>query len=107
MPLPRSLSNYLGRKLFRFLLTVEGLGAFGLITLGVIAGKFGAARRVIHPLVFQETARAGLRLLPTFLFLAAPLGLLVIGQSVSWLTRVGDINYLGPIMVLVVVRELG
>jgi phospholipid/cholesterol/gamma-HCH transport system permease protein len=31
----------------------------------------------------------------------------VIGQSVSWLTRVGAINYLGTIMVLVVVRELG
>jgi len=107
MPLPRSLSNYLGRKLFRFLLTVQGLGAFGLITLGVIAGKFGAARRVIHPLVFRETARAGLRLLPMFLFMAAALGLLVIGQSVSWLTRVGAINYLGTIMVLVVVRELG
>jgi phospholipid/cholesterol/gamma-HCH transport system permease protein len=42
-----------------------------------------------------------------FLFLAAALGLVVIGQSVSWLTRVGAINYLGTIMVLVVVRELG
>jgi phospholipid/cholesterol/gamma-HCH transport system permease protein len=42
-----------------------------------------------------------------FLFIAAALGLLVIGQSVSWLTRVGAINYLGAIMVLVVVRELG
>src|SRR5206468_1175976 len=31
----------------------------------------------------------------------------VIGQTVSWLTRVGAINYLGTIMVVVVVRELG
>jgi phospholipid/cholesterol/gamma-HCH transport system permease protein len=42
-----------------------------------------------------------------FLFMAAALGLVVIGQSVSWLTRVGAINYLGSIMVIVVVRELG
>ena len=42
-----------------------------------------------------------------FLFLAAALGLLVIGQTVSWLTRFGAINYLGTIMVIVVVRELG
>src|SRR5438132_3948203 len=107
MPLPRSVANYLGRKIFRFLLTVQGLGAFGLITLGVMLRKFRAARHVIWPLVFQETSRAGLRLLPMFLFMSAALGLLVIGQTVSWLTRVGAINYLGSIMVIVVVRELG
>jgi phospholipid/cholesterol/gamma-HCH transport system permease protein len=107
MPLPRGFSHYLGRKLFRFLLTVQGLGAFGLITIGVMLTKFRAARSVVWPLVFRETSRAGLRLLPMFLFISVALGLLVIGQSVSWLTRVGAINYLGTIMVIVVVRELG
>src|SRR5215468_10458718 len=107
MPLPRGYTHYLGRKLFRFLLTIQGLGAFALITLGVMLRKFRAARHVIWPLVFQETSRAGLRLLPMFLFISVALGLVVIGQSVSWLTRVGAINYLGTIMVLVVVRELG
>src|SRR5947207_8368681 len=70
MPLPRSYTNYLGRKFFRFLLTIQGLGAFALITLGVLITKFRAPRRVIHPLMFFETSRAGLRLLPMFLFLA-------------------------------------
>ncbi len=107
MPLPRSFSNYIGRKLFRFLVTIQGLGAFALITLGVILKKFGVARHVVWPLVFQEISRAGLRLLPMFLFVSTALGLLVIGQTVSWLTRVGAINYLGTIMVIVVVRELG
>ncbi len=107
MPLPRQLSNYFGRKLFRFLLTIQGIGAFVLITLGVQLTKFRAARKVIWPLIYHETARAGLRLLPMFLFVSAALGLLVIGQSVAWLTRVGAIKYLGTIMVLVVVRELG
>ena len=107
MPLPSSYANYIGRKLFRFLLTIQGLGAFALITLGVIITKFTLARRIIHPLVLQQISRAGVRLLPMFLFLAAALGLVVIGQAVSWLTRVGAINYLGTIMVLVVVRELG
>jgi phospholipid/cholesterol/gamma-HCH transport system permease protein len=92
---------------FSFLLTIQGLGAFSLIVLGVILTKFRTARRVIHPLIFQETARAGLRLLPMFLYLSAALGLLVIGQTVSWLAPVGAINYLGSIMVIVVVRELG
>jgi phospholipid/cholesterol/gamma-HCH transport system permease protein len=107
MPLPRSFANYLGRKFFRFVLTIQGLGAFALITLGVLISKFRVARRVIHPLMFQEISRSGLRLLPMFLFLAAALGLVVIGQTVSGLARVGAIHYLGNIMVVVVVRELG
>jgi phospholipid/cholesterol/gamma-HCH transport system permease protein len=107
MPLPLPFANYLGRKLFRFLATVQGLGAFALITLGVMLRKFRTARHLIWPLIFQQTSRAGSRLLPMFLFLSAALGLVVIGQTVSWLTRVGAINYLGTIMVIVVVRELG
>jgi phospholipid/cholesterol/gamma-HCH transport system permease protein len=107
LPLPRSLTGYLGGGLFRFLLTMQGLGAFALITLGVMITRFGSAQQVIRPLLFKEAARAGLRLLPMFLFMSAALGLVVIGQTVSWLTRVGAIDFLGTIMVVVVVRELG
>ena len=107
LPLPRTLTGYVGRGLFRFLLTMQGLGAFALITLGVMITRFGDARQVIRPRMLQELSRAGLRLLPMFLFISAALGLLVIGQTVSWLTRVGAMNFLGTIMVVVVVRELG
>ena len=107
MPLPPSVTHSLGRKLFRLLLTIQGLGAFALITFGVILTKFRTARNVTWPVLLREISRAGLQLLPMFLFISAALGLLVIGQSVSWLTRVGAINYLGIIMVIVVVRELG
>src|SRR6266700_1616405 len=67
MPLPRSFANYICRKLFRFLLTIQGLGAFAIITIGVMLRKIRVARHVIWPLMFHETARAGLRLLPMFL----------------------------------------
>jgi len=107
MPLPQFFSNFLGRKLFRFLLTIHGLGAFALITVGVMIKKFGVARRVMKPLIYHEISRSGVQLLPMFLFLAAALGLLVIGQTVSWATRFGATKYLGTVMVLVVVRELG
>jgi phospholipid/cholesterol/gamma-HCH transport system permease protein len=107
LPLPRSLTQYLGRELFLFLVTLQGLGAFALITLGVMITKFAVARSLIYPRVLEEIARAGVKLLPMFLFVSAGLGLLVIGQTVSWLTRVGAIDYLGTIMVIVVVRELG
>ncbi|TAL03800.1 MAG: ABC transporter permease [Verrucomicrobia bacterium] len=107
LPSPLSFTQAVGRKLFFFLLTVQGLGAFSLITLGVLVRKFKVAHHVVWPLVRREIFRSGSRLLPMFLFMAVSLGLLVIGQTVSWLTRVGAINFIGSIMVIVVVRELG
>jgi phospholipid/cholesterol/gamma-HCH transport system permease protein len=106
-PLPRSYTNFLGRKLFLFLLTVQGLGAFALITLTVIFKKFRVAPNVMKPLIRHEISRAGIDLLPMFLFLAFALGFLVIGQTVSALAKFGATNYLGSTMVIVIVRELG
>lgn len=106
-PLPRSYSNYIGRKLFRFILTIQGVGAFALIAIGVIVTKLRVGRDITFPAIRHELARSGLQLLPMFLFMSAALGLVIIGQAVSWLTRFGANQFLGSIMVLVVVRELG
>ena len=65
------------------------------------------ASRVIHPLACEQVDRAGVRLLPMVSFLALALGLIVIGQTVALLSRMGATNYAGIIMVTVVVRELG
>ena len=81
--LPKSYTDLLGRKLFLFLLTVQGLGAFALITLGVMLKKNGVARNVMGPRIRQEIARAGVALMPMFMFVAFALGFLVIGQTVS------------------------
>jgi phospholipid/cholesterol/gamma-HCH transport system permease protein len=104
---PKSYTDRLGRKLFLSLLTIQGLGAFALITLGVIIDKFGVAGNVIHPRVKQEINRAGVALLPMFLFISLALGFLVVGQTVSALAKVGATDYLGSTMVIVIVRELG
>jgi len=106
-PLPRGYTDYLGRKLFLFLLTVQGLGAFALITLGVMLKKNRVARNVIKPLIRREIARSGIKLLPMFIFIALALGFLVIGQTVAVAARVGAIKYIGTVMVTVIVRELG
>jgi phospholipid/cholesterol/gamma-HCH transport system permease protein len=105
--LPESYIGFVGRKLMRFGRTTRGLVAFGLITLGVLISKLRVARAVIRPLVVVQIARTGLNLLPLVLFLAVALGLLVIGQTVSLLTSVGANQFLGTVMVTVVVRELG
>jgi len=106
-PVSASSANAIGRRLVALTLTVQGLVAFALITVGVLLTEFGTARAMIRSRVRHEIFRSGVRLLPMFLFLAAALGFLVIGQTVSWLTRVGAIDYLGTVMVVVVVRELG
>jgi phospholipid/cholesterol/gamma-HCH transport system permease protein len=106
-PLPKSYTDFLGRKMFLFLLTVQGLGAFALITLGVILRKYRVASNVVHPRIRQEIGRSGVALLPMFLFVALALGFLIVGQTVSALAKVGASEYLGSTMVIVVVRELG
>lgn len=106
--LPRFYSDVVGRQVFAFLLALHGVGAFALITLGVLLRNFRGPQTVIRPLVAREIHRAGVQLLPMFLFAAVALGFLVIGQTVAWLTRVEAANnFLGNIMVIVVVRELG
>ena len=105
--LPRFYLNLVGRAILRFTDTIHGLGAFALITLGVGIGKFGVARRVIVPLVIGQVHRAGVRLLPMITFVGLALGVVVIGQTVSLLSRVGAQEYLGTVMVTVIVRELG
>jgi len=105
--LPKSYTDLFGRKLFLALLTIQGLGAFALITLGVMLNKFNVARSVVQPRVRHEISRAGVALMPMFLFIALALGFLVVGQTVSALAKVGATNYLGSTMVIVIVRELG
>lgn len=103
----RAWLNYAGRQLLNLIDTVHGLGAFALITLGVVTTKFNRAASVIHPLVRHQVHVSGLRLLPVVSFIGVALGLVIIGQTVSLLTSVGAQEYVGPVMVTVVVRELG
>lgn len=106
-PLPRAYLNFVSRKVFAFTQTLYGLGAFALITLVVLLKKNRHASRVIHPLIRSQIERAGLRMLPMTSFLGFALGLVIIGQTVFLLSKVGFADFTGTIMVTVVVRELG
>jgi phospholipid/cholesterol/gamma-HCH transport system permease protein len=110
IPPPPSLpfASYIGQGLISFLTTTRGLVAFAMITLGVTVTKFGVARSVTFPAIYQEQARTGKRVLPMFLLLSAVLGFVVIGETITFLNKYGvGTTVLGPIMVAVVVRELG
>ena len=103
----RSYLNWIGRLILRVVRTIHGLGAFALITLGVTITKFWKASGVVHPLIVTQIYRSGVRLLPMISFLAFALGLVVIGQTVFQLNKVGAQSYAGMVMVSVIVRELG
>lgn len=103
----RGYLDFIGRILLRFLQTIHGLGAFALITMGVIVTKFGQASRVTQPLILSQIHRAGLKLLPMVTFLAIAIGFVVIGQTVVLLQKASAQTWAGTVMVSVIVRELG
>jgi phospholipid/cholesterol/gamma-HCH transport system permease protein len=97
----------LGRRVLRWVRTAQAPIAFALISLSVALRRPGAASRAIRPLIRSHIHRAGGRLLPMTTFLALALGLVIIGQTLALLTRVGIQSYAGVVMVSIVVRELG
>jgi phospholipid/cholesterol/gamma-HCH transport system permease protein len=96
-----------GHGVFLAFAATKRLAAFTLITLGVFVTKRRIATEVTFPAIRIELAGAGLSLLPGFLFMSAALGIAVVGQAISWMGTLGANSYLGTILVVVVVRELG
>jgi len=86
--------------------TSRRIGAFTLITLATLTTKSGASPRVIRPLVQREILRAGVRVLPIICFIGMALGVVIVGQTVLLLVKVGQTKLLGPLLVTVVIREL-
>jgi len=96
-----------GERMLRGVFVLRELVAFALISLGVMLTRFGTSRKLVHPLIFLQVRQAGLRLLPMTSFVGVALGLLIIGQMLALFTRVGAQQYIGTVMVSVLVRELG
>jgi phospholipid/cholesterol/gamma-HCH transport system permease protein len=106
-PPASTLAAVIGRRLLEALGDFRGLVAFALITLGVLLTKLQTASQMVHPLIRRQIVRSGTGLLPITLFLAATLGLVIIGQTVALLSKVGAQDLVGTVMVTAVVRELG
>jgi phospholipid/cholesterol/gamma-HCH transport system permease protein len=96
-----------GVRIVRTLDVLRELAAFAVITLGVTLTKFNVSKRVVRPLVFRQIWDAGVRLLPMISFIGAAFGLLIVGQTVALLQKFGAQQYIGTVMVTVIVRELG
>ncbi len=100
------MTGMIGLGLLRFFQTVQRIGAFALITLGVGVTKIFVARRVIYPAVQQQLARAGVRLLPIIAFIGGAVGFMIIGPTLLLLAQVGQVGLTGDLLAMVVVREV-
>lgn len=106
-PLPGSYTRLAGGWLLGAWDQARRLTAFSLITLAVLARRYGGASAVMRPLICHHIALAGIRLLPITSVIAVAMGWAIIGQTVALLTRVGVQDLVGTAMVLGVIRELG
>ncbi|MEI8314197.1 MAG: ABC transporter permease [Verrucomicrobiota bacterium] len=66
-----------------------------------------ANRAALRSATAAQVWRCGVRQLPLVSFVGLALGVLVIGQAVSLLQQVSAQRYMGTVMVMVVLRELG
>ncbi|MGC8887863.1 MAG: ABC transporter permease [Verrucomicrobiia bacterium] len=102
-----NLADILGRKLFYTFDTVKGVIAFTLISLTVLIKKFNRSKCVIHPLIAKQIKLCGVSLVPIMTFISLAIGFLVVGQTITLLSRFGVKDFAGVLMVAIVVRELG
>ncbi len=103
----RATNNALATTYIQSIDTIKRIGAFTLITLGITITKWNVARQVVRPMIREQIARAGVRVLPIVGFLGLALGFVIVGQTVALLSRVGATDLTGTLMVSAVVRELG
>ena len=95
-----------GRRALASVQTIKGLIAFALISVGALISHRHHARPLIRSLVVEQVAQNGLKLLPLGLAVAAAVGLVVVGQIVTLLTKLGATQLIGPLVVTLVIREL-
>lgn len=93
---------------------IAGLGEYVLRAPAGLRQRWRFARAAItsavradRPATRREIYRAGVRQLPLTGLVGLALGLLVVGQAVALLRQVSAQQYIGTVMVTVVMRELG
>lgn len=78
-----------------------------LATVLLLAARPAHWRRTVRQVFATQVLHVGVESLPFTLTLATLVGVSVVVQMVVWVGRVGQTRILGPLLVMVVARELG
>lgn len=106
-PSKRSLTRQLGRFTLDAINTIRGLLCLGVISLAALLRQIVFNRTSLWAPLRSQIARGGVRLLIWATFLAAGLGIVVVGQLIGAVTLVGSYASLGAILASTVIYELG
>ena len=87
----------------------ESLDQFGLLwrVLVTLVRARGRGRQMIRPTTIEQIYFTGVQALPVISLMALLLGVLVIVESTERLSEIGLDEYLGRVMVVMIIRELG
>ncbi len=96
-----------GRSTARQLSRLGALARFGFRVLGSAGALTGAGRRVALRVTLTQIRFTALHALGLVVLLSGVLSFLVISQAVRELGRYGATDFIGTLMVVVIVRELG
>lgn len=96
----------IGEKIFTFFRYLYDLCFLIYLTIKTFFLAPLRGRRVVRKITLNQIVFTGIDALPIVGIIALSLGVIVIVQSVPQLSRVGAINMIGKILVLVFVREL-
>jgi phospholipid/cholesterol/gamma-HCH transport system permease protein len=97
----------IGHRALRSPAGVRARFSFGYAALSAALTVPRSLRREVRAHTREQLWRTGLRQLPMIALLGVALGLLIVGQAVALLRQVGAQQYMGTLMVTVVMRELG
>ncbi|MHC5114880.1 MAG: ABC transporter permease [Planctomycetota bacterium] len=86
-----------------------GLRSLAAVIAAVIAGAVRPSfwPRTVRDVLARQVLFTGVESVPHVLIVAAAVGIVIVVQSELWLAEVGQTALLGPILVTVIVHELG
>ncbi len=101
------LLTAIGRGTARWLALLGALARFAFEALGSLPSLPGAGRRVAARVLLNQLRFTALQAVGLIVLLSGVLSYLTISASITQLSRVGASEFIGQLMVVVIVRELG
>ncbi len=101
------ISKWIGKKTLGLLWSVYGICELSYVSLKESLSWNKQGNRVFFPLFFRQVLFTGVDALPIISLISLLLGTIVITQSTTQLPALGGEDFIGKVIVVVIIRELG